>query len=165
MSIRSFVLVYDTLAARHHSTEPEPIFARHCVQWLQHFVADANVHVKAREVSPVHSCLDRIPASGASSRSSLASPTRNSKKSPKGVAAASGSMARTSSRRSFGSLDKRVPSWWVLIRAEVCGGEAIRCCFAIASVRASAVSAGQRCRGRLVAIVPETFRAFTSFLK
>src|SRR5437016_7964053 len=48
---------------RFHSTEPEPIFTRHYVQWLQHFVADTNVHVKAREVSSVHSCLDRIPAS------------------------------------------------------------------------------------------------------
>jgi hypothetical protein len=52
-----------------------------------------------------------------------------------------------------------------LIRAEVCGGERMRSSFAIASVRASAVSAGQRCSGRLLAIVPETFRAFTSFLK
>jgi hypothetical protein len=30
-----------------------------------------------------------------------------------------------------------------LIRAEVCGGEGMRSCFAIASVQASAVSAGQ----------------------
>ena len=44
------------------------------------------------------------------------------------------------------------------------GGED-RPCFEIASVRASAVSAGQRCSGRLLVILPETFRAFTSFLK
>lgn len=79
-----------------------------------------------------------------------------------------------------------------LIRAEVCGGEGMRSCFAMASVRGSAVCAGQRCSGRLLAIdksgeeirqgwplsapirlqlklitpehEPETFRAFPSFL-
>lgn len=39
-----------------------------------------------------------------------------------------------------------------LIRAKVCGGEGMRSCFAMASEQASAVSTGQRCSGRLLAI-------------
>ena len=44
-----------------NAAEAEPVFAGYEIKGLDHFVPDADIDVKARKVSSIHSCWDGIP--------------------------------------------------------------------------------------------------------
>ena len=53
----------DRKRRRSNSAKPEPIPSLDHLNRLHHFVADPNIHVKAREPSTVHARIDRVATS------------------------------------------------------------------------------------------------------